>query len=83
MEQNPIEKNKFKLVIGSHRKLEIGKVYNSMTDPDAILQPNQAFRVVGESNVDEWQESLRSFGKEAFEEQVDLPCPYYCEIQTD
>lgn len=71
------------IILGSHQKLEVGVVYNSVMDSKKILHPNQAFKIIRESNLDEWIESCRAFGQEPEDWEIALPCPYYYEVQVD
>lgn len=73
-----------KLVITSSKPLEVGKVYNSMYDQNAVLRLGQFFKVVRKSTRQEWVDCLVSFGEErAWAEMLSVLDPYFYEIQTD
>ena len=72
-----------RIILGSHKKLEIGVIYKCVRDYKKILHPDQTFKVIGESSLDEWIESYRSFGEEPEDWEVMLPCQYYYEVQVD
>jgi hypothetical protein len=76
-----------KLIIQSHKPLEIGGVYRGMYSPQGAFQPdlpNQRFRVVKESTREEWIECVIGFGesRDWAEVLADLD-HYFYEIQTD
>jgi hypothetical protein len=72
------------LIIGSEEKLKVGEINYSLTDHNAKPHPYQMFRVMRESNRDEWLEShLARGGDPALARNtLDFIC-YYYEIQTN
>ena len=73
-----------KLVLQSHRQLEVGKIYRGLHDPWAQIRPEQMFMVLSESTPEEWIECVVSFGGErAWAEMLSVLDPYFYEIITD
>ena len=72
-----------KLVVGSHKCLEIGSIHSSLYDQHRIFHKAHFFKVICESNIEEWIKCMKDLGSEPFLEEIAMPCQYYYEIQTD